>query len=610
MRPQAGHYGSFSYCKKLHPSPAYASRWHYNRNYHRNSNENLGSSKPGYVWAAAKETLIMKEPKQKPNVNGKVSGVVSTPFIQPKLTINQPGDAYEREADAMAERVMRMTDPAQSLSAAPTHTLQRKCSHCEEEDKVQRKETGDTSSIAPASVHQTLGNSGQPLSAESRSFFEPRFGQDFSGVRIHTDGGAAESARDIKALAYTSGQNVVFGRGQYQPESASGQRLLAHELTHVVQQNGQQSASVQRSGNVSQLPGGFTCPIAQDSISETMAVLFEHNSSHLTEQGRGIIGSTIDEWWNEGANALVRLDGYASEEGSQQLNWTLSCERVNVVYRALQQPTASNSGIPGAYVERFANGVSSAFGSRVGNRRVSIALSYQPISTSSPQTTAPSPTPVPIPRTDRSDRRSEYELERDRRRRTPEGGRSRSRLAGQDLDSDWAGRAILGRYLSGTGEWTIFNDSNWNRYMMADSGLKEALRIRLLRIARTNLDSAFGIDETFPAKLANGEGIIGYQYLHGTNATVGGFKIRGAATNVPDATGGRIINFISLMFTWNDVIDPNPQYGTDTIKSMIAEAITLGAADAYTIHITWITNPSLTLDSGGGLIRASGYPFD
>lgn len=165
------------------------------------------------------------------------SDTSATPFIQPKLTINQPGDAYEQEADAMAERVMRMSDPAQPLSSPPLHTIQRKCAHCEEEDKLQRKETGDTSSTAPTSVHQTLSQSGQPLSAESRAFFEPRFGRDFSGVRIHTDGGAAKSARDINARAYTSGQNVVFGHGQYQPETERGKRLLAHELTHVVQQN-------------------------------------------------------------------------------------------------------------------------------------------------------------------------------------------------------------------------------------------------------------------------------------------------------------------------------------------------------------------------------------
>lgn len=78
---------------------------------------------------------------------------------------------------------------------------------------------------------------GQPLSENYRAFFEPRFGRDFSQVRLHTDTQAAESARAVNARAYTVGQDVVFRAGQYAPESSKGQRLMAHELTHVVQQS-------------------------------------------------------------------------------------------------------------------------------------------------------------------------------------------------------------------------------------------------------------------------------------------------------------------------------------------------------------------------------------
>ncbi len=88
----------------------------------------------------------------------------------------------------------------------------------------------------PPIVHEVLHSPGQPLDAETRAFFQPRFGHDFSDVRVHTDAKAVESAQAINALAYTLGQNVVFGAGQYSPESREGRRLLAHELTHVVQQ--------------------------------------------------------------------------------------------------------------------------------------------------------------------------------------------------------------------------------------------------------------------------------------------------------------------------------------------------------------------------------------
>jgi hypothetical protein len=89
----------------------------------------------------------------------------------------------------------------------------------------------------PLIVHEVLRSPGQPLDPAIRAFFESRFGHDFSQVRVHTDGQAAESVRAVNALAYTVGRNVVFGAGQYAPGTAIGRRLLAHELAHVIQQS-------------------------------------------------------------------------------------------------------------------------------------------------------------------------------------------------------------------------------------------------------------------------------------------------------------------------------------------------------------------------------------
>lgn len=94
----------------------------------------------------------------------------------------------------------------------------------------------------PASVEQTLGSPGRPLEPVTRSFMESRFERDFGQVRVHDDAGAAQSAADVNAHAYTVGQHVVFGRGQYQPGTDSGQHLLAHELAHTIQQEGLQRA--------------------------------------------------------------------------------------------------------------------------------------------------------------------------------------------------------------------------------------------------------------------------------------------------------------------------------------------------------------------------------
>lgn len=152
-------------------------------------------------------------------------------FLQPKLAISLPSDPAEEEADRVAEQVMRMSEPS----------VQRQCAACEEEEAVtvSRKAQDVTAGEAPSSVHSVLRSPGHPLGLSARDFFEPRFGQDLSQVRVHTDGVAQRSTKDVNALAYTVGSHVVFGDGRYAPGTPDGQRLLAHELTHVLQQQPQ-----------------------------------------------------------------------------------------------------------------------------------------------------------------------------------------------------------------------------------------------------------------------------------------------------------------------------------------------------------------------------------
>ena len=179
---------------------------------------------------------------------------------QPKLAVSTPGDPFEREADRVAEQVMRTADPSppeiRRLDRPPAQrvcaeceeeaesekkaTVQRKCGPCaaeEEEGKAQR--TPEEGAPAEATPQVTnLRGGGAPLSSPVRAFFEPRFGRDLSAVRVHDGAEAAGAARSIHALAYTVGSDIVFGAGQYQPSSETGQRLLAHELTHTIQQSG------------------------------------------------------------------------------------------------------------------------------------------------------------------------------------------------------------------------------------------------------------------------------------------------------------------------------------------------------------------------------------
>ncbi|MGH9836714.1 MAG: DUF4157 domain-containing protein [Blastocatellia bacterium] len=116
-----------------------------------------------------------------------------------------------------------------------------KCEECEKKGGLlQRRSNGHSEpSDVPPIVYEALSSAGQPLDAGTQAFFEPRFRHDFSGVRVHTDAKASRSALAMNALAYTVGRNVVFRAGQYAPSSAEGRRLIAHELTHVVQQGHQ-----------------------------------------------------------------------------------------------------------------------------------------------------------------------------------------------------------------------------------------------------------------------------------------------------------------------------------------------------------------------------------
>ncbi len=165
-------------------------------------------------------------------------------FFQPKLAINQAHDQYEREADTVAGKVMRMSDSDNYFfRPAPLSSIQRKFAECMEEEKLQKKEINSTEADADNSFERYAGrlnSGGQSMSSEVRSYFEPRFGFDFSNVKIHNDSAAAKSAQSINALAYTSGSNIVFNENQYSPETDSGKKLLAHELTHVVQQDNDQ----------------------------------------------------------------------------------------------------------------------------------------------------------------------------------------------------------------------------------------------------------------------------------------------------------------------------------------------------------------------------------
>lgn len=193
--------------------------------------------------------------------------------IQTKLEIGQPGDRFEKEADRVADHILQMPDPdgknrtvkpfGSCVSGHDDAAIVRSSNHhvhklpdiqCvlnvlneEEQEEQQEQEivytktegnyaTRLTSEVA-AQIQRIRRGGGRSLPGAERAFFEPRFGRDFSGVRIHTGSKAAQVSRAIHARAFTVGRDVVFGDGEYAPSTTAGRRLLGHELTHVVQQN-------------------------------------------------------------------------------------------------------------------------------------------------------------------------------------------------------------------------------------------------------------------------------------------------------------------------------------------------------------------------------------
>ena len=157
--------------------------------------------------------------------------------LQARLEIGPVDHPLEREADAVADHVMRRaTGPVGVADASPQ--LSRRCAACEAEDVADQDAT--------PLVAQATGGGGQPLDPDTRSFMESGFARDFGDVRVHTGAEAARSAEAIGARAFTVGRDLVFAHGAYRPGQDEGRRLLAHELAHTVQQGAAAPISVQR----------------------------------------------------------------------------------------------------------------------------------------------------------------------------------------------------------------------------------------------------------------------------------------------------------------------------------------------------------------------------
>ncbi len=234
--------------------------------------------------------------------------------IQAKLTVNQPGDIYEQEADRVADQVMRMTD-VENLQTKPSPiNIQRKCKECEEEEKqLQRKplatfiQKKNSSSNSQGFAHNGIANqiqsnkdSGSNINESTKNFMEMRFGADFSNVKIHTGNRASQLSKELNARAFTVGNDIYFNDGQYQPGSSEGKYLLAHELTHTVQQSSaikqkkiQRQSNTQVTVSVSNAPG--TCSLNQHHQIEPAVRQVQSWLSNTIHHLSNYIGNSTSE---------------------------------------------------------------------------------------------------------------------------------------------------------------------------------------------------------------------------------------------------------------------------------------------------------------------------
>jgi outer membrane protein OmpA-like peptidoglycan-associated protein len=275
---------------------------------------------------------------------------LSSSNLQPKLAVSQPNDPAELEADRVADRVMRMASPQPfSLSRHSGHA-QRKCVGCEEEEQVQRKEHAgaDSPAVSRATIDHALRSPGRPLDETTRSFMEPRFGHDFSNVRVHDDSQSATSAEAVHAKAYTIGPHIVFGAGMYQPESGDGRRLLAHELAHTVQQ-GSSDPGVQRAPDDFRVTQVQPDPVERTKgMSDRFFFESEQTTFRATEPAEAAEKKRLEDWAAAHAGQHVKLVGRSSQEGAKTANKDIAQQRADTVSAIL---TAGGVIVDGSSVD-------------------------------------------------------------------------------------------------------------------------------------------------------------------------------------------------------------------------------------------------------------------
>ncbi len=292
-----------------------------------------------------------------------------SPVVQKKMSVGSENDSYEVEADNIAEKVMRMPEPTTQNVSQTGALIQRKCSTCGEEEKIQKKALAEnitpliqrsshseSGGHAPSHVESQINSSrgnGSMMDHGTKHFMESRFGTDFSDVKIHTGSQAVQMSRDLNAQAFTVGNDIYFNEGKYSPNSDSGKHLLAHELTHTVQQNGGVVRKVQR---FVRCETQEDCPTRESGeVARSIREPFE--LFNLTSGGTGMLISnfavnsgnidgdlTVNPRWNTFVRDMEtntqltwEILGFTDCQGDEGVNSNLRTLRATEFYFALPE---------------------------------------------------------------------------------------------------------------------------------------------------------------------------------------------------------------------------------------------------------------------------------
>ena len=363
----------------------------------KKENQNPGSRKPETKFSKSMSSPVDQVLYLQRTIgNQAVQRLIKSGTLQAKLRIGQPGDKYEQEADRVAERVMSM----------PETSLQRQVSHGEKEEKLlQAKEMPGQSTEVTNELENTINNlrdDGQPLSSSVRDYMEPRFGRDFSQVRVHTDSKASEAARSINSKAFSLGNDIVFGAEQYQPQTTAGKQLLAHELVHSLQQTGmnnylqrfavcesQKGCPKRASGERSRAKRN---PMTVEKVSNSIRGLvignFDIGSSSVKAD---LVGNA--KWktflgkMGTSSNSIWEIVGFSDCRGSDSFNKSLRQRRAKVIHGAMPKGTRGQvEGFKGAPLrECMASNVDEP--GRAKNRSALVYVVHIPAPTTTPSLT-------------------------------------------------------------------------------------------------------------------------------------------------------------------------------------------------------------------------------